>query len=83
MTMLKAHAAKGKVYGAICAAPAVALLPHGLIPEGAKATCHPSFASKLSTHVDERVVTVGNLVTSQGPGSERSLPLTLALTLRD
>ena len=58
MSALRAHAAAGKVVGAICAAPAVVLLPAGLIPAGAAATCHPAFASKLEACSEERVVRV-------------------------
>jgi 4-methyl-5(b-hydroxyethyl)-thiazole monophosphate biosynthesis len=82
MDMLKAHAAAGKVHGAICAAPAVALLPNGMIPDGAPVTCHPGFASKLPNRVDERVVTTGKLVTSQGPGSAHRSVMNEAHPLR-
>jgi 4-methyl-5(b-hydroxyethyl)-thiazole monophosphate biosynthesis len=43
--MLHKQKAAHKWYGAICAAPAVALLPHGLLPS--KATCYPSFAKEF------------------------------------
>ena len=60
-------------YGAICAAPAVALLPHGLLPEGRPATCHPAFADKLPEAIrsEDRVVvdTDHRVITSRGPGT--------------
>jgi len=73
--MLKAHCAAGKLYGAICAAPAVCLAEHKLIPDGALATCHPGFAAKLAEAIgssrcsEERVVVSAEhkFVTSRGP----------------
>jgi len=74
--MLKAHVAAGKLHGAICAAPAVALLPNGLLPEAA--TCHPGFADKLPGGCsDERVVVSGKCVTSRGPGTAIEFALSL------
>mmetsp|Transcript_69092 Transcript_69092/g.137019 ORF Transcript_69092/g.137019 Transcript_69092/m.137019 type:complete len:184 (-) Transcript_69092:346-897(-) len=77
MTLLKAHVAAGRLYGAICAAPAVVLLPAGLIPEGASATCHPGFAATLPNCSEDRVVTQGKLVTSRGPGTAIEFALKL------
>ena len=47
--MLKAHKEAGKLYGAICAAPAVCLLANDLIPENAPTTSHPGFAEKMGS----------------------------------
>lgn len=77
MEMLKGHVEAGKVYGAICAAPAIVLLPNGLLPEGAPATCHPGFADKLPACSEDRVVTAGKLVTSRGPGTAIEFALAL------
>ena len=66
---LKKHVEAGKLYGAICAAPAVVLKAHGLIPAGAAATCYPAFGDKLDNYSEEPVVTTGNLVTSRGPAT--------------
>jgi 4-methyl-5(b-hydroxyethyl)-thiazole monophosphate biosynthesis len=81
VAMLKEHAAAGKMYGAICAAPAVVLFPNGLIPEGAAATSHPGFASKMEGlsggYSEERVVVAGKLVTSRGPGTAIEFALAL------
>ena len=85
MECLKKHAGAGKLYGAICAAPAVVLQAHGLIPEGAPATCYPAFAEKLdaATRSEERVVVAGKLVTSRGPGTAIEFALALIEQLMD
>jgi 4-methyl-5(b-hydroxyethyl)-thiazole monophosphate biosynthesis len=77
--MLKKQKAAGRLYGAICASPAVALLPHGLL-DGVKAvTCYPGMRGKLNPAQvsDERVVVDGNCVTSQGPGTAIEFALKL------
>lgn len=76
--MLKKQKAAGKLYAAICASPAVALYPHGLL-EGVRATCYPSMQNKLDpAHAsNERVVVDGNCVTSQGPGTAIEFALKL------
>lgn len=83
---LRAQRESGKWYAAICAAPAVALEPNGLL-EGRQATAHPGFQSRLSDQdrAGERVVIDGNCITSQGPGSalEFALALVEALCGRD
>lgn len=78
IAILKKQKAAGKLYAAICASPAVALLPHGLL-EGVKATCYPGFRSKLDPALasEERVVVDGNCVTSQGPGTAIEFALKL------
>ena len=72
------HAAGGRV-AAICAAPAVALAPTGLL-EGRRATCYPGFEERFSEAVEfseERVVVDGRITTSRGPGT--ALEFSLAL----
>jgi len=71
MDLLKRQKESGKWYGAICAAPAIALASHGLIDAGAAATCYPApqFREKLKHASDDKVVVSNNLVTSQGPGT--------------
>ncbi|MDF3128885.1 DJ-1/PfpI family protein [Kiritimatiellaeota bacterium B1221] len=66
-----------KTVGVICAASLV-LDAHGLL-EGRKFTCYPSTAPEIQggTWVDERVVTDGNLVSSQGPGTAMAFALKL------
>lgn len=80
--MLKRQAGAGRLYAAICAAPAVALYPHGLL-EGRKATCHPNFAHLMQgvELVDAAVVVDGNCVTSRGAGTAPEFALTLVQLL--
>lgn len=68
-------------YGAICAAPAVALAPHGLL-DGLAATGHQAFREDLPDRTREakRVVVDQNCITSQGPGS--AIEFALALVAR-
>ena len=75
--LLRQHAA-GNLYGAICAAPAVVLEPHGLLLDH-RATCHPGHVEKLSdpSAVAAPVVVDGNCVTSRGPGSAMTFSLKL------
>jgi 4-methyl-5(b-hydroxyethyl)-thiazole monophosphate biosynthesis len=77
--LLEQHAASQKLYGAVCAAPAIVLASHGLIPDGAPATSFPvpKFRGTLAKASDDRVVIADNVVTSQGPGT--SLEFALAL----
>lgn len=77
--MVKKHAEEGRLYAAICAAPAVVLGPWGLL-KGLKATCHPSLMEQLSayaTTVESRVVQDGNVITSRGPGSTMEFGIAL------
>ena len=72
----------GRLYGAICAAPAVALAPHGLL-DGVAATGHPAFTDALpdKSRMEERVVHDGQCLTSRGPGTALEFSLTLVETL--
>jgi 4-methyl-5(b-hydroxyethyl)-thiazole monophosphate biosynthesis len=67
--LLKNQNAKGRLFGGICAAPAVVLEKQGLL-EGKKATCHPGFMDKIAPErqQDEGVVVAGNCVTGRGAG---------------
>lgn len=70
-SMVKKQAANGRLYAAICAAPAVALGSWGLL-KGKKATCYPSFMEQLSSTAatsESRVEEDGKVVTSRGPGT--------------
>uniref|UniRef100_A0ACD5YA13 Uncharacterized protein n=1 Tax=Avena sativa TaxID=4498 RepID=A0ACD5YA13_AVESA len=64
------QAEEKRLYGAICAAPAVVLMPWGL-HRGKKVTCHPSFIGDLPTFraVESNVQVSGELTTSRGPGT--------------
>ena len=77
--LLKKQKASGKLYGAICAAPAVALASQDLIEQGAISTCYPApgFREKLKNISDDSVVVADNLVTSQGPGTALEFALEL------
>ncbi|PIA55723.1 hypothetical protein AQUCO_00700201v1 [Aquilegia coerulea] len=77
--LVKKQADDGKVYAAICAAPAVALGSWGLL-KGLKATCYPSFMEKMpsdATIVESRVQLDGQTVTSRGPGTAMEYSLAL------
>ena len=76
--LLKKQNSENKLYGGICAAPALVLEHHGLL-QGKNATCHPGFVEKLSSrsHVNERVVVDKNCVTSKGAGTSIEFALEL------
>lgn len=78
--MLLKQNTEGKLISAICAAPAVALAPLGLLT-GKRATCYPAakFRDVLQTEFTstDAVAVDQNVVTSQGPGT--SLKFSLAL----
>ena len=77
-TILKDQRDQGRLYGAICAAPAVVLKHHGLLDQR-QATCHPNFVSNLENIdlVQARVVVDGTCVTSRGPGTALEFALKL------
>jgi 4-methyl-5(b-hydroxyethyl)-thiazole monophosphate biosynthesis len=76
--MLKKQQKQNKLYGAICAAPAVVLQTHGLLA-GPGATCYPAppFRSTIADPSDDKVVVQGNVITSQGPGTSLLFALSL------
>ncbi|MCB2146371.1 MAG: DJ-1/PfpI family protein [Deltaproteobacteria bacterium] len=76
--ILKRQQEEKRLYGAICASPAVVLEHHGLL-KGRQATCHPGFVDRLATRdrVNARVVVDGNCLTSRGPGTAVEFALTL------
>ncbi|RKY07478.1 MAG: DJ-1 family protein [Planctomycetota bacterium] len=82
--MLKSQKQTGRLYAAICAAPTVALAPHGLL-DGKKATGYPSCADALPnrTQANQRVVIDGNCITSQGPATALEFAIELARQLFD
>ncbi|KAG5498587.1 hypothetical protein JKF63_02873 [Porcisia hertigi] len=64
--------ASNKLYGAICAAPVVALAPMGLLSDVEMVSCYPGFEDKLPSSVKYStcaVVKSGNCLTSRGPGT--------------
>ena len=76
--LLRRQRAEGRFYAAICAAPAVALFPHGLL-DGRRATCHPNFVqlAQAADMVDAPVVVDSNCITSRGAGTAVEFSLTL------
>lgn len=86
--ILDRQAASRRLYGAICAAPAVVLHPLGLL-KGLAATCHPAFREQLPQYREpdpesangRRVVIDGGCVTSQGPGTALEFALSLVSIL--
>ncbi|WP_348672937.1 DJ-1 family glyoxalase III [uncultured Abyssibacter sp.] len=78
MDMAREQLDAGRLLGAICAAPAVALEPSGLLARR-RMTCFPSFAERVETGtwLNEPVVRDGALITSQGPGTAIAFALAL------
>ncbi|KAL6838636.1 hypothetical protein ACP4OV_031350 [Aristida adscensionis] len=70
IALLKQQAEANKPYGAICAATAQVLEPHGLL-KGKKATTYPSMVGLLAdpSECENRVLVDGNLITSRSPGT--------------
>lgn len=77
INLLKKQQEKKKLYGAMCASPAVVLATHGLVSAGA--TCYPAkpFREVIPDASDEKVVVQDNVVTSQGPGTSLLFALSL------
>jgi 4-methyl-5(b-hydroxyethyl)-thiazole monophosphate biosynthesis len=73
--------AAGKLIGAICAAPII-LAAAGLLT-GKRVTSYPSYSTKLdgAVYEDQTVVTDGNIMTSQGPGTAISFALAVVYRL--
>jgi len=80
--ILRKQNAADRLYGAICASPAVVLQHHGLL-EGKKATCHPLFFSQLNSEQasESTVVLDRNCVTSRGAGTAVVFALELVAIL--
>jgi DJ-1 family protein len=80
VALLRDQIAEQRWVAAICAAPAVVLGRHQLIPN-ANATCYPAYQQELSGQTaavsQERVVVDGKLITSQGPGTAVEFALRL------
>ncbi|XP_042514481.1 protein DJ-1 homolog C isoform X2 [Macadamia integrifolia] len=72
------QAEEKRLYGAICAAPAVTLLPWGLLKRK-QTTCHPAFMDKLPRFwaVKSNIQVSGELTTSRGPGTAFVFALSL------
>ncbi|MBI3999896.1 MAG: DJ-1/PfpI family protein [Candidatus Omnitrophica bacterium] len=77
--LIKKMNSQNRIVSAICAAPALALAPTGIL-DGKRATCYPGFEENFSgaiTFSTDRVVTDGNIITSRGPGSALEFALEL------
>ena len=76
--LLRRQQKEGRLFGAICASPAVVLAHYGLLDKR-QATCYPTFAGKLKNAeaTGSRVVVDGQCITSQGPGTALEFSLTL------
>ncbi|KAL0348352.1 UNVERIFIED_CONTAM: protein DJ-1C [Sesamum angustifolium] len=74
----KRQADAKRLYAAICAAPAVTLLPWGLLRRK-QTTCHPAFMDKLPTFwaVKSNLQVSGELTTSRGPGTSFEFAVSL------
>ena len=76
MALLKEHAAAGRAYGAIGAATAEVLEPHGLLElEGKKATTTCASMADRPSECGSRVVVDGNLATSGSTGTAMEFAL--------
>lgn len=69
ISILEKQKAAGKLYGAICASPAVVLASKGLVGNGATCFPAPGLRAKMASPVDDDVVVQGNVVTSKGPAT--------------
>ena len=77
ISILEKQKATGKLYGAICASPAVVLSAKGLIGEGATGYPAPGLLEKMTSPSSDDVVVQGNVVTSKGPGTALKFGLKL------
>jgi protein deglycase len=73
--------AKGKLTGAICAAPYV--LANAGILEGKRVTSYPTYRDRLGkvTYEEQSVVEDGNVMTSRGPGTALCFGLSIVKRL--
>jgi 4-methyl-5(b-hydroxyethyl)-thiazole monophosphate biosynthesis len=79
--LLKSFNQKGKLTGAICAAPFV--LANAGVLQGKRVTSFPSYKDRLGNVIYEEkaVVEDGNIVTSRGPGTALSFGLAIVARL--
>lgn len=82
--MLKRQQREGRLYGAICASPAVVLQRHGLLGKR-KATCHPYCVDQIENKdaIEDRVVVDNGCITSRGPGTALEFAIKLVELLYD
>jgi len=79
--LIKSFAQKGKLTGAICAAPIV-LASAGLL-QGKQATAYPSYKDRLggAIYAEKAVVEDGNVLTSRGAGTALAFGLAIVARL--
>jgi protein deglycase len=82
--MIRRQAQENRLYGAICAAPAVVLHPHGLVDKR-RVACHPDFGHliKNAELTSDAVVVDGNVITGRGAGTAIEFSLALVELLFD
>lgn len=75
--LVRSFSEKGKLYGAICAAPYV--LANAGVLAGKRATSYPSYKDKLGSalYEEKSVVVDGNVVTSRGAGTALAFGLAI------
>ncbi len=80
--LISQHVNKGKLMGAICAAPLI--LGELNLLKGKLATCYPSFETYLhgATLSDDKVADAGEIVTGKGPGFSMDFALTIVKKLK-
>ncbi|MEM5831888.1 MAG: DJ-1/PfpI family protein [Candidatus Aenigmatarchaeota archaeon] len=71
---------KGRIIGAICAAPLV-LVKAGILKDK-KATCYPKLKDEIPNYEDKKVVVDGNIITSQGPSTALEFSLEIVKILK-
>ncbi len=82
ITLLKKQQEDNKLYGAICASPALVLHHHGLLGNR-RVICHPDFLDQLpqAQVVEMSTVSDQGCITSCGPGTAMEFALTLVKEL--
>lgn len=80
LTIIKEFEGKGKLVGAICAAPSV-LAKTGIL-QNRKATIYPGMEKELPKYRDGKVVEDNNVITSQGPGTAMEFSLKIVEHLK-
>lgn len=81
--ILSAAHKDGRIIAAICASPAVVLLPLGIL-QSKNATCYPGYQisfGKETSYQEKSVVRDGQVLTSRGPGTSMEFSFELAKML--
>ena len=78
--LLSKQSDAGRIVAAICASPAIVLVPLGLL-DAVEATCFPLMKDRIPHFVNQRVKTSGHIITSQGPGTAVEFALVISSAL--